>query len=659
MVHVSKKDKSLIFLILSVLVVLYGLWSAFGYFISASTFKHSDINKIFSEDKKDQNEQWLNLSRSLEVSDLKDRIVLLNFWSHDCAKCNQTLQEIKKLEQQFGSKITVISIYSNRSETEKNLSQIKKSIIRNEITNPVVTDFALRISNSFKIKNLPTIILIDLRGNVQKKYESESEIIAAKADVKKLVSKFKYELNRDPLPILLEKNNIDGNVLSFPTKIEYAADFSYKGRQIPVLFIANTSKNNIIVTSLLGDIILKIGSGNSELQDGSFDIAAFKNPRGLLYRAGKLYVADTRNNALREIDFKSGKVITLIGSGQKGAAIAYGDEVQDAKSFDLDSPTDIKFFPNNENIAIANSGSSQILNYNLKKETISVLAGEGVEGIVDGKYPNNRLSQTSDMSVYNKKLYFVDSATNSLRFLSESGEVKTLIGKKGSEDLLKYPMGLLVDDTGAYISDSFNHLIKKYDFASANISNISGGKKSGEALGAYSAYSQPEGIVSVLNNFYIIDSNNNRVVILNRGSFHSSLLNVMPPLKLPKEGLLQYLPNLQKSADLAVKSDSELTLKVDLAKGWKINEMGPSFINLLELVKDDQANLINIFDWREIRDKELKLPALKANKKYVLQGVIYYCEDKANSLCYIKSYEQRLNVNSNEKNNQISVKIAY
>ena len=162
-----------------------------------------------------------------------------------------------------------------------------------------------------------------------------------------------------------------------------------------------------------------------------------------------------------------------------------------------------------------------------------------------------------------------------------------------------------------------------------------------------------------MNNLYIADANNNRVVILNRGSLSSAILNVMPPLKLPKEGFLQYLPNLTKSPDLTLKSLSEITVKVDLKKGWKINENGPSFINLLELVKDDQANLVASLDWKEIKTKSMKLPQLLEKKKYLLQGVIYYCEDKANALCYIKSYEQKLNADAVTKENQITIQITH
>lgn len=670
--NLSQKDKSFILLITSVLIVLWALYSLFSFLFFNSTFRASATSKIIvTSSEENKKTQWFNVLRPLEAADLKDRLILLDFWTYACVNCMQILPEIQKLEQEYGSRLTVIGVHSGKFENEKDAAAIRKAILRYDITNPVINDADYRIWNGFGVTAWPTMILINPNGKIVKTYVGEGEVAKLKADVKKLVSKFKYEINRDPLPVMLEKNSVITTVLNSPTKIEYASDLNYKTHQTPALFIANSGKHNIVISTLSGDIIAKVGSAEG-FADGNLSGAAFNYPQGLLYAGNKLYVADTGNHTLREIDFKTNQVKTLIGSGQKGEALT---GQADAKTFNLASPTDIAFFPaegkNHNKIVIANSGTHQILTYDLQKETISILAGNGVEGIVDGKYPNNSLAQTSDLAVYGKKLYFIDAETSSLRMLEENGHVTTLIGqdlfkfghKNGSknEALMQHPLGLSVDDTGVYILDSFNHSLRKYDFASKQLRDLIKPSKRGDNLGsaASTEFDEPQGIVAVLDRFYIADTNNNRVVIVNRGSFKSQLLDVMPPLKLEKAGFLEYLPNLQKSETVAVKSDAEILLKIDLKKGWKINESGPSFINLLELVKDDQANLVTSFDWNVIKGKELKLPKLNSKKDYVLQGVIYFCEDKVNSLCQIVSYEQEVKAESGEKNEKIDVKIGY
>lgn len=666
--QISQKDKSLILLVMAALAVLWVLYSLLSYLFFNATFSHSDVSKIAAKDQ--ASEQWFNLSRPLEQSDLKGRLVLLDFWTYSCVSCMEILPEIQKLEQRFGNKLLVISVHSAKFDNDKDANSIKKAILRHNITSPVINDSSLRIWNSFAVKSWPTLVLISPRGSIYKTYSDKINMAKVKKDIKHLTSKYKYEINRDPLPVALERDNIVNTILNSPTKIKYISDFSYKSYNAPALAISNSGKNNIVISSLKGDIILKIGSNREGFEDGTFDSASFNYPQGLLYSSGKLYVADTNNHALRMIDFKDGVVSTIIGSGQKGKTIGGKSEALDANSIDLSSPTDLEFFPDRDNIVIANSGTHQILSYNIKKNIVLAIAGDGSNGFADGKYPNNSLSQTSDMAVFGKKLYFVDAQGSSLRALGEGDEVTTLIGGAGKfghkngdkgEALMQHPLGLTVDDTGAYIVDSYNNVIRKYDFSSKKIHDVVGAKKSGDKLGRGSAteFDEPQGIVSVLDSFYLADTNNNRILQISRRNFEAQLLDILPPLKLQKEGFLQYLPNLQKSDAAMVKADAELLLKINLNSGWKINEMGPSFINLLELVKENQANLVATFDWHSVQGLELKLPKLNPKKDYVLQGVIYYCQDKKNALCYVKSYQQKVVADGSEKNDKIELKLAY
>lgn len=668
--NLNHKDKSLLLLISAVIIILWVVFSSFSRIFFSTTFHISDASKI-SLIKKDQ---WLNTSRALEKSDLKDRIILLDFWNYACVSCIQSLPQIKELERRFGSKLLIIGVHSGKFDNQKDPAVIKKSILKYNINYPVIHDAKLELWNRFKVKSWPTFILINPHGKVVKTYVGVEEIADIKQDVKDILSKFKFRINREPLPILLEKFSVIGNILSFPSKMEYAANFSYKSsRSLPVIFISNVGKNNIIVSSISGDIITKIGSGKSGFRDGDFESASFSSPQGLLYYSNNLYVADLGNNAVRKIDFKSKKVTTLIGSGQKGTIVKGSKKLASPRDFALSAPSDIEFAPKSskKSIIISNSGSDQILLYNLKKKTISVLAGNGSQGMDDGSALSSSLSQTSDMAVFDNKIYFIDSESSSLRVINEKKIVKTLIGKglskfgnkngKKDQALMQHPLALHVDDTGVYISDSFNHKIRKYNPSSEKITDFIGSSKKGVSLGASSKtdLNEPDGIVSALGNFYISDSNNNRILSIKRGSLKSKILDIMPPLKLPKEGFLEYLPNLKKSVDIKVASDADLTISIDIKKGWKINELGPSFVNLLRLIKDRQANLVANFDWHAIKDKKMKLPKLKNGKDYLLQGTIYYCQDKENALCYIKSYEQKIIPDSDEKGVKIKIKIGY
>ena len=356
----SHKDKSLLLLIASCLVIIWALYSL----LSNLLFTSSNINKILAQDN--SKTRWINVERPLTKSDLEDRVILLNFWTYDCVACMRVLPQIKELERELGNKLTVISVHSGKFDNQKDFSAITKATLRHDITHAVVDDSNLKIWNSFAVKAWPTLVLIDPRGNIKKTYISENDTANLFNDVKKLTNKFRYELNRDKLPLLLEKNKIAKRVLNYPTKIEYTKSFPFKAHNAPAFFIANSGQNNILVVSLSGEIIWQIGSGRSGFRDGNFETAEFNMPEGMLYDAGKLYIADSGNHSIRLVNFKEQTVSTIVGTGRKGSIIS-GESI-DAKDIELNSPTDLEFYPSANHIAIANAGTNQILQYaRLKK----------------------------------------------------------------------------------------------------------------------------------------------------------------------------------------------------------------------------------------------------------------------------------------------------
>ena len=668
----SPKDKSLLLLVACSIIVIWFFSSFFFSVFYSKKYNNVDIKKIITT----ENEQWFNLTRPLEISDLEDRIILLHFWSYSCVSCLESLPKLKELQKEYGSKLVIIGVHSPIFSSEKDYNSVKKAVLRYDISYPVINDSQRRIWNDFSIKQWPSFLVINPYGVVKKRFEGKNKIDELSKYIANQVKKYKFQISRNSLPILLEKFNNIGNVLSFPSKLAFANNFTYKSRQLPVIFVANSGQNSIIVSTITGETLLKIGNSKSGLVDGSFDVASFNSPQGLLFDDNKLYVADTGNHAIRVVNFKEGKVQTIIGNGFRGEIIQ--DHDIDGKTIALSSPTDIEFFPDNNNLVISNSGTNQILLYNLNEQDISVFAGNGDEGFVDGKYPENSLAQTADMSVYANKLYFVDALSSTLRSINEEGEVKTLVksinpSKKNnnSQDFvtsqvietdiqtnhLQSPKALLADDTGIYIVDSFNNRLKKYDYNTLQLRDLIGSKR-GDDLGSKTTFDEPSGIIAVLDRFYISDTNNNRVIMVSRSNFDSELLNIMPPLKLHKEGFLQYLPNLENQSKITLKADSEIDLKIILKQGWKINDQGPSFINLLAIKDNQQADLIANYDWNAIKNKEVKLPKLNVQKQYLLQGKLYYCKDSKNSLCYIKSYEQKINVLTEEITTKIEINLG-
>jgi thiol-disulfide isomerase/thioredoxin len=659
---ITKKDKKLILLISTTIILFWFFSLLISSLFSKITTGNSNLVNLTSN-----SQEWLNSARKIEVDDLKNRVILVDFWTHACVNCLHMVPEIKKLEEQFGDRLTVIGVHSGKFDNEKSVESIKKAVLKYNIEHLVVNDADFKIWDSFGVKSWPTMILLNAKGQVVKKYEGEVAGKVIAKDVEKLVKKYSFQLNRNALPIVLEKNKAVDHVLKFPSGIEFARNFSYKNIiKTNALVVANTGKNSILVTSLNGDTLLEIGSETAGSEDGDIANASFDAPHGLLFKDNILYVADTGNHAVRKIDFKAGKVTTIAGTKNKGLAITNDGKALEAN---LSSPWDLEFFPDSNHIIISNSGTHQLLKLNIAGETISPFAGNGNEDLLDGKYPDNALAQPNGLSAFGGNLYFVDSETSALRVVDKSGMVKTLVGrglfdfghKNGAakEALMQHPVALSADDTGVYIADTHNHVIRKFDLKSGQLADFSGDLR-GDGIGGRknTSYDEPEAMIAVLDKFYIADTNNGRVVELNRGVGTSRVIDIIPPSKMPREGLLEYLPNLEKIPSVAVKEQSEVKLNFEMKKGWKINESAPSFFNLVEVKNEKEANLVASFDGEMIKSGSVVLPKLSKKRIYYLQGTVYYCEDKTNALCLIKSYQQKL-LPKKSGDTQIKIEFIY
>lgn len=92
-----------------------------------------------------------------------------------------------------------------------------------------------------------------------------------------------------------------------------------------MLVISDTGNNRILIVNAdTFECIDVIGNkyGAIGLIDGSYDEACFHHPQGIchVYREKQhfLYLCDTKNHAIREINMKKKEVLTVIGTGEKG-----------------------------------------------------------------------------------------------------------------------------------------------------------------------------------------------------------------------------------------------------------------------------------------------------------------------------------------------------
>ncbi|MEM6753169.1 MAG: thioredoxin-like domain-containing protein, partial [Cyanobacteria bacterium P01_C01_bin.38] len=247
-----------------------------------------------------QNYFWLNTDKPFSLKQLRGRVVILDFFTYCCINCLHVLPDLKYLEQKYKDSVTVIGVHSAKFDNEKETENIRQAILRYNIEHPVLVDRDFRVWQEYAVKAYPTFAVIDPQGYVVASIVGEGKREILDEAIAKLIQlhQDKGTIDFREFDLVLEKDKTPSiTPLSFPGKV-LATDSK--------LFIADSGHHRIVVSSLEGNVLHLIGSGNG-LKDGSFEESQFFASQGMAFDEVEniLYVADTENHAIRKVDFQN------------------------------------------------------------------------------------------------------------------------------------------------------------------------------------------------------------------------------------------------------------------------------------------------------------------------------------------------------------------
>ena len=477
--------------------------------------------------------EWLNIGRPLTLKQLRGKIVLLDFWTYCCINCMHVIPDLKKLEAKYSDALVVIGVHSAKFTTEKETDNIRAAILRYEIQHPVVNDRDFAVWKSYHIKAWPSFALIDPDGKLVGNHSGEGVFALFDLYIGQMIEAFdrKEKLDRSQVSLVGEAEAGAGegeSTLSFPGKL--AADG--KGR----LFVADSNHHRLLAVDLPdGRVSHIVGSGHPGLVDGDFDRVQFNRPQGVAVNDGQIYIADTENHAIRQVDWSNGKVTTLAGTGVQARAFnAAGTGTEVA----LNSPWDL--IVRERVLYIAMAGAHQLWRLELDTLVAQPHAGSGREDRVDGLHADAALAQPSGITTDGTSLYFADSEVSAVRAaaLDPDGRVSTLVGEglfdfgdqdgKGWGVRLQHPLGVLFHEGLIFVADTYNNKIKTLDPESRRTTTLVGTGKSGAADGTATVaeLNEPGGLAVDRRSLYIADTNNHRIRVLDLDALTVTTLKV-------------------------------------------------------------------------------------------------------------------------------------
>ncbi|MGP1272144.1 MAG: thioredoxin-like domain-containing protein [Phycisphaerales bacterium] len=481
---------------------------------------------------------WLNTDRPLRFSDeLRGRVVLLDFWTYCCINCIHILPDLEYLEHKYADEpFIVIGVHSAKFTNEQERESIRQAMFRYDIRHPVVIDSGMGIWSKYGIRGWPGFALIGSDGKLigiaggEGQRELLDNAIATALDQ----GRSRGDLAEGPVRYELDSMVAPATGLTFPGKV-------LSDQRLGLLFIADSSADRVVVATMpdeagRSDLVRIVGTGERGLRDGPAETAMLHDPQGFALDTEQklLFIADTKNHAIRTVDLESWEVRTIAGTGEQSYD-RRGGGVGTAQG--LASPWDLALSPDRRTLYIAMAGPHQIWEMDLQTRVVRRLAGSGRENSLDGPLDEAALAQPSGLalSADGRRLYFADSESSSVRVVDlDANEVRTTIGHRVSSAFsnglfefgdidgvfpdarLQHVLGVtLLPGEGPgdtlLVADTYNHKLKVLDAEAQSIRTIAGGR-AGEAGG--SAFDEPGGVHydPLAGVAFVADTNNHRVV---------------------------------------------------------------------------------------------------------------------------------------------------
>ena len=619
-----------------------------------------------------QGAEWFNTDKPLSLKDLRGKLVLLDFWTSGCINCIHIIPDLKKLESEFPDELVIIGVHSAKFLNERGSESIRQSILKNDLEHPVINDKDFEVWDNYNASAWPTLVLIDPKGKIIGMKTGEGVYNVLEPVISSAIREYDKIggiLNRTPIKFALEKDKISKSLLSFPGKITADAETSR-------IFITDSDNNRILVlkvdeTGENAEVKEVIGNRKTGVKDGTYTEAEFNKPQGLAYYKGKLYVADTENHLIREINLETKQVKTIAGTGVQSKEWGFINP-GDALSTALNSPWDLIVIDGALYIAMA--GPHQLWKMDLSTGQIGTYAGSGRENITDGNFKSCALAQPSGITTDGNKIYFADAESSSIRSadIGSKGKVKTIVGSglftfgdidgTGSSVRLQHPLGIVFNNADGllYITDTYNNKIKTVNPVTKEVLTYSGTGSKGSRNGTIDAqFNEPGGLVIMNGKIYVTDTNNNLVRVIDMNTKEVSTVVISNPEKL-MEGVLTGKTSKRKKVinleHLELKQGaSKIKFNFSLPEGFKINAEANTQImltsegNIADSVEAEIDTKSPIFEF----PVELKPGAGTLH----LEILVYYCETKNIGICKFKdlhfeipvsvdsSGEESLNIN--------------
>ena len=219
----------------------------------------------------------------------------------------------------------------------------------------------------------------------------------------------------------LEGFDGNGGVVAAKVSLRSPWDLSLVGR---LLYVAMAGSHQIWRMDLEKNSIEPYAGTRAEARlDGNIKEAAFSQPSGIVSDGKKMWVADSEANIIRQIDFQTEAVETLVG----GDLFQFGDKDGEGDDVLLQHPLGVALYDGK--VLIADTYNHKIKLLDAEKQTVETFLGTGKSGQIDGAAAT--FYEPGGLSIADGKLFVADTNNQAIRVVDLKTKVVSTLKIEG------------------------------------------------------------------------------------------------------------------------------------------------------------------------------------------------------------------------------------
>jgi thiol-disulfide isomerase/thioredoxin len=133
---------------------------------------------------------WFNTpdGEPLRLAALRERVVLLEFWTFACVNCQRTLPFLRRMHDQYQPDLTVVGVHTPEFAFERSVQNVEHAVREYGLEYPVGLDNDFVAWNAYGNRYWPVMYLIDRAGQIRYMQIGECNYSRTEAAIRALLA---------------------------------------------------------------------------------------------------------------------------------------------------------------------------------------------------------------------------------------------------------------------------------------------------------------------------------------------------------------------------------------------------------------------------------------------------------------------------------------